>query len=450
MTATISVPRPIETVQPIETDQPIETVEPPSGPTSTEAPPSIRRASLLLTAATLVASGVNYLLNLLLARWMTPSEFGDANLIVTVMLGLTAVAVALQLLAARRISTTDTAGAEFHRRRLLRRAWAVGVAVAAMMTITSPFLQDMTSSASAVPFVLLALGLPFYLAQAVERGVLQGRLRFGSLAATLVVEAVTRIGIAIALVAAGFGVIGATAGITASFVASWWWGRTCVVDRNDESVRTGPATDSTPGIESTERLATQATMLLLVGQIVINNGDVVLAKTLFDASTAGVYSVVALIGRAVFFLSWSVVTAAFPHVSRGDGDAVQRQAVRTVAAMCGAMTIAVSVAAPPLTPIVFGADYAGAAPLFAPYAIATSLFAIANVYATLGVARGRRASAAIIVAGGVGQTALLLALADNSTEMVWLQVLAMGLLLAMSWRSSRRASRSTGPVFSNR
>jgi O-antigen/teichoic acid export membrane protein len=450
MTATMSV------APPIETDRPIESR---SGPTSPEAPPSIRRASLLLTAATLVASGVNYLLNLLLARWMTPSEFGDANLIVTVMLGLTAVAVALQLLAARRISTTDTAGADVHRRRLLRRAWAVGVAVAAVMTIASPFLQRMTSSASAVPFVLLAVGLPCYLAQAVERGVLQGQLRFGSLSATLVVEAVTRIGIAIGLVAAGFGVIGATAGITASFVASWWCGRTCVVDRSAESARTDPTTDPTPpmhhaastsGSESTERLATQATMLLLVGQIVINNGDVVLAKSLFDADTAGVYSVVALIGRAVFFLSWSVVTAAFPHVSRGDGDVVQRQAVRTVAVMCAAMTIAVSVAAPPLTPIVFGDDYSSAAPLFAPYAIATSLFAVANVYATLGVARGRRASAAIIVAGGIGQTALLLALAGSSTEMVWLQVLAMGLLLAMSWRSSRRASRSTIRVVANR
>ncbi len=66
---------------------------------------SIGRASVLLTGAMLAASGVNYALNLFLARTMTPSEFGDANLIVTVMLGLTAVAVTLQLVTAQRVST---------------------------------------------------------------------------------------------------------------------------------------------------------------------------------------------------------------------------------------------------------------------------------------------------------------------------------------------------------
>jgi O-antigen/teichoic acid export membrane protein len=402
--------------------------------------PSIGRASAVLTGATLAASGVNYALNLLLARWMTPRDFGDANLIVTLMLGLTAVAVTLQLITAQRVSTSRAAEQIAHRRSLLRRAWIVGVTVAAVIAASSPLVRDVTSSASALPFVLLALGLPFYLAQAVERGVLQGRLRFGDLAATLVIEAVTRLGVAIALVAAGFGVSGATAGITASFVSSWWLARRRVSACGLQLRHCGDHSDTRVLRTLTNRSATHATILLLIGQILINNGDVVLAKTLFDADVAGVYSVVALIGRAIFFLSWSVVTAAFPMAAQADVDErrlLQKRAVRTVAAMSALMTLGVAILAPPLTPLFFGADYAPAAGLFLPYAIATSLFAVANVMASLGAAQGRRGPALVIIGGAVVQTALLISFASDPNRMVWLQVLSMGLLLAASFVASR-------------
>jgi O-antigen/teichoic acid export membrane protein len=390
---------------------------------------SIGSASALLTAATLTASGGNYALNLLLARWMSPSEFGDANLIVTLMLGLTAVAVSLQLIAAQQVSRSSAPDQQIARQCLLQRSWIIGGLVAFLLAGASPAIAAMSSSASALPFVLLAVGVPAYLAQSVERGVLQGRLRFRALASTLVVEAVVRLCVAVALVAAGFGV-GATAGISMSFVATWWWSRRCVAAKSADGVET------TIALRMDSRLVSQATMILLVGQIMINNGDVVLAKTLFDADVAGVYSVAALIGRAVFFLSWSVVTAAFPHVARGASAAVvadiRRQAMRHVLLISGSFTVAVALFAPPLTPLVFGVEYSSAGPLFAPYALATSFFAMANLVASLAVAQGRRRPAIVTALGGIVQTALLLALVNSSTEMVWLQVMVMaGLFVAV-------------------
>jgi O-antigen/teichoic acid export membrane protein len=391
---------------------------------------SIGSSSALLTAATLTASGGNYALNLLLARWMSPSEFGDANLIVTLMLGLTAVAVSLQLIAAQQVSRSSAPDQQIARQCLLQRSWIIGGLVAFLLAGASPAIAAMSSSASALPFVLLAVGVPAYLAQSVERGVLQGRLRFRALASTLVVEAVVRLCVAVALVAAGFGVVGATAGISMSFVATWWWSRRCVAAKSADGVET------TIALRMDSRLVSQATMILLVGQIMINNGDVVLAKTLFDADVAGVYSVAALIGRAVFFLSWSVVTAAFPHVARGASAAVvadiRRQAMRHVLLISGSFTVAVALFAPPLTPLVFGVEYSSAGPLFAPYALATSFFAMANLVASLAVAQGRRRPAIVTALGGIVQTALLLALVNSSTEMVWLQVMVMaGLFVAV-------------------
>ena len=401
---------------------------------------SIGRASVLLTGAMLAASGVNYALNLFLARTMTPSEFGDANLIVTVMLGLTAVAVTLQLVTAQRVSTAPRPEQPAQRRSLQRWAWRVGLVTAAALAASSPLVASATSSASAVPFVLLAAGLPFYLSQAVERGVLQGRLHFGDLAATFVVEAITRLAVAATLVVCGFGVSGASIGISASFVASWWLARRRVrvlpstADDLDAPV-SAPATRSMAA-----RHAAQATVLLLIGQIMINNGDVVLAKTLFDAESAGVYSVVALVGRAIFFLSWSVVTAAFPLAATANASELRllrRRALWTVAAMSATLTLVVAAVVPGLTPLVFGAGYASAADLFLPYAIATSLFAVANVLASLSAAQGDRSTAGVVVGGAIGQTLLLVAFADDPIRMVWLQVLAMGALLVVTAYVSR-------------
>ena len=440
-----------------------------TAPSSTTAPstttaPSVGTASLVLAGATLAASASNYLVNLVLARWMAPSEFGDANLIVTLMLGITAVAVTLQLVSARRISTADAVSAGTIRSGLLRRAWWTGAGVAAATTAAAPVLRDVTSSASALPFVLLAVGLPCYLAQAVERGVLQGRLRFGGLALTLIVEAAVRSIVAIGLVALGLGVSGATIGITASFALTWLVARrrssaeidatasarSHHLDPVDERSPLAPATAAdTLDAARTDRLATQAAALLLVGQIIVNNGDVVLAKVLLSPTDAGIFSVVALVGRAVFFLSWSIVTAAFPHAAReGDANArlVERRAVRTIALLGAAMTALVTVAAPPLTPIVFGSDYERAAPLFAPYALATSLFAVANVRATLGAARGRRAGASIVIGGGVGQAVLLVALADDLATMAWLQVVAMAALCLAVTLGARPAASDASPA----
>lgn len=372
----------------------------------------------------LVASAVNYLLNLFLARWMSPDEFGDANLMVTLMLATSAVAVALQLLTARRISTADPETAMAARSASLRRAWAIGAAIGVLATVFAPALRDATSSASALPFVILGVGIPLYLAQAVERGVLQGKLRFKRLAVTFLVEAATRLGATLGAVALGFGVVGATAGLSISFAASWLAARP-PRSRQLRAVATTAVEDG-----GAARRAASATSILLIAQIIINNGDVVLAKVLFEAEAAGIYAVVALVGRGVFFLSWSIVMAAFPMAARDGGRAVVRQAVVAVAGVSAVATTGVALLMPYATDIVFGAEYSSASNEFGRYAIATSMFAVANVVATLELAAGRARAAAVVLTGAVLQTAILL-FATTPQVMVDIQIVAMSIVAAM-------------------
>lgn len=382
---------------------------------------SIGRASAILAGAMLTASAGNYLLNLCLARWMTPEEFGDATLVVTLMLAVGAIALALQLMTAQRISVGGPYGVDRVRAEFLGKAWKIGSALAAVAMVAAPFFRSLTSSASAVPFVVLAVGIPMYLSQSVERGALQGQMRFGRLAMTFVVEAIVRLVATLGAVALGFGVVGATVGLAASFAASWLVAR----PTGGSTARDGLAgvTSGSAAVRRTGR----ATSILLIAQIVINNGDVVLAKVLFDARDAGVYAVVALVGRGVFFLSWSVVMAAFPVSARTDSRRFVIRAVLTVAALSTVATAAVAVAMPRFAAVLFGDELSVAANLFGPYAVAASLFAVANVIATLELAAGRGRAAVVVLIGACLQTVLLL-LAKTPSDMIDIQIALMVLV----------------------
>ncbi|MDH4177515.1 MAG: hypothetical protein OEV72_08040 [Thermoleophilia bacterium] len=397
--------------------------------------PGFVGAAGLLSLAMLFASGANYALNLFLARRLPPGAFGDATLIVTLLLGLTAVAVALQLVSAHMVSTaladhdderhaTDVVAGV--RRWLLSRAWIAGIAAAVAVTALAPVLSDRFRTDSALPFVLLAVGLPVHLAQSVDRGVLQGGLCFTRLACSFVAEAVVRFIGGIVLVSAGLGVDGATLALTASFVASW------LVVRPWSPEAPSTSADLADRIADA-RLLTRSTAILLTGQIIVNNVDVIIAKRAFEPDVAGRYAAVALMGRAVFFLSWAVVNAAFPLSVRESGASSQtmRWAVVTVGAISATLVGVIHLSAETVVPLAFGGEYRPVSDLFATYALATAIYAVVNTVATIDMARGRRLTPALVLAGGLVQTAVLSMWSDGPRQLVEIQVAVMAVLLVV-------------------
>ena len=386
----------------------------------------------ILAAALIVTNAGNYLLNLLLGRWLTPAEFSDANLMVTLMLTFTSVSICLELVAARFIGIRDAAGRFDDAQRLAKtlRRWALGVglAIAVVLAAGSPLWSNLFSTASAVPFVILAVGMPFYLQCAVGRGVMQGRLRFAPLAVTFVVEMLVRLSLGVVLVLLGFGVDGATTALALSLVAAW----ACVVVLGR---RRGEVTNPTGSADMTGvRAYVGFVVVLLIGQIIINNGDVLISKIFLPPFEAGQYSAVALVGRAVFFLSWSVATVVFPVVAgrHAKGEATHHVlggGILAVLAMGSACAVGALLVGGPVLGVVMGPEYAELSGPLAVYAAATTLFAVANLIASHHLATGRITESWLIVAGAVLQTVLLLWWHDSITELVRAQLVSMAVLL---------------------
>ncbi|TXI40370.1 MAG: hypothetical protein E6Q56_05315 [Mycobacterium sp.] len=408
--------------------------------------------TLILTATMLGVSAANYLLNLVLARYLSPAEFGDANLAVNLVLAAAAAAATLQLLSARSGAVDDPAAIRA-RRTLMRWAWAVGILAGAGLVLGSPALAQTFTTSTPLIFVVIGVGLPVYLAQAVLRGALQGELRLGRLAGSYAAEAATRVALALLMLALGFGVIGASVAISLSFVASAIVARHRAAGAAHARPAEPVATATKPG-GGLAAMSMSATALL-IGQVVIANGDVIAAKAVMGPAEAGTYAAAAVIGRGLYFLSWSVVHSTFPVVARAETGHLRRRAsMRALAMIVTVCVVGIAglwMLGEQLTPLLLGDDYTEAAEILVPYAVATALFAVANLVATLDLAVGRWHAPAALLVGAALQTLLLVTFGATPMSMAIAQVIAMGatvLLVAAAHlcdnRTESRKSQAAG------
>ncbi len=403
-----------------------------------ESKRSLLSSSALLAGAMVLAGAGNYLLNLALARMLDRGEFGDASLMVSWMLALMLVAAGFQLVAVRlAAASTDPTEVDWIRSQLLRRALAVGATLGLAMAAGSSTLQAWFHTGSAMPFVVLGIGIPMYLGLAVDRGLRQARSGFGRLAASYVVEASTRIAVGLGLVVLGWGVTGATWGLTVSFAASW-----LIVWRPIRSSGSHHRRSSVPFWRLVGPVG-----VLLAGQVIISNGDVLIAKLFYTPDDAGAYISVAIVGRASFVLSTAIVQVVFPAAARqrDDETGFLRLGIGLVGALGVTSAGILFLAGPRVAETLFGPEYVGSASLLGPYALAAALFAVANLIATVDMARQRLTSTWVVLAGAIAQTAILGSVASSPASMVWLQVAVMtGLLLAVitaRWAETRMPIR---------
>lgn len=389
-------------------------------------------SALLFASMTLVNAG-NYLFNIVLGRWLGPSAFADVSLIVTLLLIVTLVTSTLQTVAAKFIATyavdADLQAQSDIRRWLIRRAGLAGVLLGAGLAIGAPLLQSFFHARSAWLFVLLGLGIPLYFIQGVERGVLQGRMRFGLLALGYQAEMWTRLLLALGLVALGWSVLGAVAALPLSFVAAW-----LVVRRGSRAL---PLAQPIGAAEQRRvwRFAGPVSAAL-VGQIVINNSDVLIVKHFFGNVEAGQYAALALIGRIVFFATWSIVMTMFPLVVQKQ----QRQephrhlfwlSLGLVTGVSAAIIVATLLVPGWIVRTMFGAAYLPISELLCLYAIATMLFALSNVVINYHLSLGRGTGSALVVLAGLVQLGALWMVHGSLRDVVMVQICLMGGLLVM-------------------
>jgi O-antigen/teichoic acid export membrane protein len=262
----------------------------------------ILNGSIILLIGSIVVSLANFGYNVGVARMLGPSDFSHAAAAVTILMLISAITLAFQLVCTKLIARADAVEAKAAVfQQLMKRAWVIGVGLGVFMLLTAKVLTIYLRLSSPWIILLLAIGLTIYVPLGVKRGGLQGTCRFRGLAWNMAAEAIAKFTGALVLIALGFGVLGAVAAISASVILAFW------LPDHLRELR-GPAVAGRAGHVGEGRQA----IVFFVGQVIISNIDILMVKHFFRPADAGLYAAIALVGRLLYFGAWSVVSAMFP------------------------------------------------------------------------------------------------------------------------------------------
>ena len=394
------------------------------------------RQGTLLFASTLLVNLGNYLINLLLGRWMGPAEFSEVGLLVTILLMLSFIALAFQLTAAK--YTALWLGSEPEKLSALyswlkRVGWYTGFCMSAVFIVFPLSLQNFFRTSSWWFFPVFGVGIPLYLIMSINRGILQGEQSYGRLALTYQVEMWCRLGLSIIAVRLGWGTPGIAVAITLSLFATLLVSGTRI-----KAIRVG--------LEESRAILRFFFIILIYecSQILINNSDTMLVKHFFPPTQAGLYAALALIGRIVYFGTWTVVTLLFPLVIR-----LEKEGKPHLPYFYGGLGIVAALATLIITgaylfpvwmvQLLFGSEYLSISPFLWKYALATALFTCANVFVYYNISLGRNLPALLMVLAGFLQIGLIWIWHTSFDQVIGIQIgLMIGIIILMMVVQARK------------
>ena len=376
----------------------------------------------------LIVNGGNYLYNLLLGRYLGPAQFADAAILITFLLVISFVAMTFQLVTAKfSIIFSEETFAHFTR-QVFKYAFVTGLLLGALIIVFAGTLQTVFQTTSSQMFVWFGVGVPFYFLMSVNRGLFQGKKEFKSLSITYQTEMLTRLFATFlllyffksqvsVLIAIGIGI---------SFFLGMF------PFRKSNAAITPIATT----IAENKQLFTffVLTAFYEFTQIIINNSDILLVKHFFNSFDAGLYASLALIGRMVYFIAWMFVMLLLPSVvqlkKEGKPTApVLFKYVGYIAFISFSIVLACLFFPNFVVTLFFGKSYIAIAPLLWKYALATSLFAISNIFAYYYLSLDRYVPVAFVGVLGMSQVVLIYKYHSSLEEVVHMQIIAMVLLL---------------------
>lgn len=344
--------------------------------------------SFIMLLSSVFVGGMNLIYNFAIAHALGADKFGHASVVYTMLMLLSSATLSFQLVCSKFVARSESNSGRVAIYRLLhRRAWAYSASIAVALAAANPVISRYLNLPSQIFVYLLAIAAVFYIPLGVRRGFLQGTYDFRPLAANFAIEVIVKLIGALVLVKAGYGVEGVVLAMTISVMAAYF----VAVPR-----RHGVTSVAKARLSSAIGEGVQA-ITFFIGQVVINNLDIILVKHFFDPTAAGIYAAVALAGRVVYMLSWSVVSSMFPFSAgvrseEQGGRAVLGTALLLVGGIAGIFVFAMWVAPPGLWQVLLGHGFPVPAhrfysSLLVLYSLTSSIYSLAVVLMTYEISR---------------------------------------------------------------
>lgn len=373
-------------------------------------------------------SAGNYLYNLILGRILGPEQFADAAILITLLLVISFIAMTFQMVTTKFSILFEAAQLDGFIKQVYKLATLVGLLFGFLLFGFSETLQEIFKTSGSAMFKIFGIGVPIYFMMSVNRGQFQGAKKFKSLSITYQLEMLSRLLFTFGLLYIfdfDSSVIIAI-GITLSFFLG-------LLPFNYKR------TKKKSFIISTKQLVLIRSFFLLTAfyeltQIIINNSDILLVKHYFNSMDAGLYSSLALIGRIVYFLSWTFIMLLLPKViqlkKEGENPSpILFRYVGYISAISIFIILACVLFPELIINIMFGGEFTEVSPLLWKYALATSMFAVSNIFAYYYLSLDKYVPVVLSAIIGLLQVFLIVFFHDNLDQVVKMQIVAMIILL---------------------
>lgn len=377
-----------------------------------------------------IVNAGNYAYNLILGRFLGPKAFADAAILITFLLVLSFVGMTFQIVTTKYSVLLEGDLKNKFVKTISKTAIGIGVFIGLLFVIFSKNLQALLHTETQTMFHLFGIGIPLYFLMSVNRGIYQGENNLIQLSVTYVTEMFARLFITILLFLFASQLpttILVSIGIALSFIFG--------LIPFQKNIFRKPATENALQLDSKPIVTFFAlTAFYELTQIVINNSDVILVKHFFDNQEAGFYASLALIGRVVYFVTWIFVMLLLPKVIQlkkegKDTQPILMKYVLIIALFSAAIVLVTYIMPETVVYVMFGADYLSIATLLWKYALATAIFAVANLFSYYFLSISNYVPVVISALLGFTQIILIVLFHDTLEQVVHMQIVAMCVLL---------------------
>jgi len=270
------------------------------------------RHGLIMSAAMIVAGGLDYAVNVLAGRWLVPVEYGIFVSVAAILQVVLYVSIAIRNVVA--FYTAELSQADPGTRvgafvqSGWRWGWQWGLGATALFSIISPTLAHLLRLPNALPLWTASLMVMVLFLRPITDGALQGLQAFTALGLVQVTQASLRLIFAAALILMGWQAVGAIialplAGAVALGLALWF-------------LRPQFRRESKHAGRPVSWHYSAYTLLGLSGFAVLTNLDALFVKRFFSPEVAGNYGPVVTLAKINLFLPLAMGMVLFPKATR--------------------------------------------------------------------------------------------------------------------------------------
>ncbi len=271
---------------------------------------SLIRDNAILFFCTLILNFTGFVYHFLMGRILGPSSYGVLgavlSLFILLAVPLNVIQTAVTKFVAEYRGKKEENKINYFFVKSLQKLFSWGIVFFLLFLILTPFIASFLNIETSnllflSPVVIFTLLLP------VSRGLLQGLQQFKELGYSLISEGILKVGLGYLLVYLGMHINGAILAMVLSFVGSFFI--SCFILRKRFHF-------TITSLDKKRILHYSLPVFIALASLnIFFTADVLLVKHFFDEVTAGYYTALSLLGKIIFFATFSIGNVMFPKVA---------------------------------------------------------------------------------------------------------------------------------------